>query len=150
MDYKELIEAYRSYADRWERGEQILLTGEMRLQNTMREAADAIETLMTERDAAQKQAQDLQIQWDMYGGDEGVTATFQKAEERDAAVEDLRGMCWCCAHGRKYENGLPWSKATTCEHMRDLGVVARSGGKCKCQFWKWRGPQKESESDGQA
>lgn len=52
MDYKELIETYRSYADRWERGEQILLAGEMRLQNTMRDAADAIETLLEERDAA--------------------------------------------------------------------------------------------------
>ena len=75
----------------------------------------------------------------MYGGDLAITDAFQKAEERDAAVEDLRGLCWCCAHGKKYENGLPWSRATTCKHMRELGVAARAGGKCKCQFWEWRG-----------
>lgn len=74
----------------------------------------------------------------------GVSATAIETllDERDAAVEDLRGLCWCCAHGKKYENGLPWSKATTCEHMRELGVVARSSGKCKCKFWQWRDPQK--------
>lgn len=82
---------------------------------------------------------DLQAQFDMYGGDLAITDAFQKAEERDAAVEDLRGLCWCCAHGKKYENGLPWSRATTCKHMRELGVAARAGGKCKCQFWEWRG-----------
>lgn len=114
MDYKELIGRYRLYATKWENGEQLLLNGEMRIQDTLREAATAIETLLA---------------------------------ERDAAVEDLRGLCWCCANGKKYENRLPWSKATTCEHMLELGVVARSGGKCKCQFWKWRGPQKGENHD---
>ncbi len=79
--------------------------------------------------------------------EDAATAIETLLAERDAAVEDLRGLCWCCAHGKKYENGLPWSKATTCEHMRELGVVARSGGKCKCKFWKWRGPQKEGGGD---
>lgn len=79
-----------------------------------------------------------------------ATAIETLLAERDAAVEDLRGLCWCCANREKYENGLPWSKATTCEHVRELGTVARSGGERKCQFWKWRGPQKESKNDGQA
>lgn len=52
MDYKELIEIYRSYAARWERGEQLLLNGELRLQGALRDAATAIETLLEERDAA--------------------------------------------------------------------------------------------------
>lgn len=40
-----------------------------------------------------------------------ATAIETLSAERDAAVEDLRGNCWCCVHGRKYENGLPWSRA---------------------------------------
>lgn len=51
-DYKEMIERFRSFADRWEHGEQLLLNGELRLQDALRDAATAIETLMAERDAA--------------------------------------------------------------------------------------------------
>ena len=63
--------------------------------------------------------------------------------ERDAAVEDLRGICWCCAHGEKWGKAPKWSKMTTCEHMREQGARAISGGKRKCEHWKWRGPKKE-------
>jgi len=59
--------------------------------------------------------------------------------ERDALIEELRGICWCCAHGRKWENAPGWSKMTTCEHLKDIGVLARSGGKTKCPHWEWRG-----------
>ena len=83
---------------------------------------------------------DLRRAWDMYGGEDGITAAFQKAAERDAAVEELRGICWCCAHGRNLE---PFSGLTTCEHMRESGALARGGGKCKCPHWEWRGPQRE-------
>ena len=61
--------------------------------------------------------------------------------ERDAAVEELRGLCWCCAHGKRWENAPLWSNATTCEHMKEQGVLAHSGGKCKCPHWQWRGPR---------
>lgn len=54
MDYKELVRLYRSYAARFENGEQILLGGEIRFQDALREAADAIEALLKERDAAAK------------------------------------------------------------------------------------------------
>lgn len=56
MDYKELIKRLR-YAN---------CSGCMA--GDMKDAADAIETLL---------------------------------EERDAAMEDLRGLCWCCSHGKK-------------------------------------------------
>lgn len=61
--------------------------------------------------------------------------------ERDAAVEDLRGRCWCCVHGEPWEPAGPLSKLMGCEHLSELGVLARGGGKCKCPHWKWRGPQ---------
>lgn len=60
-------------------------------------------------------------------------------EERDALIEELRGICWCCAHGRKWENAPGWSKMTTCEHLGEIGVLARGGGKTKCPYWEWRG-----------
>lgn len=52
MDYKERIGHYRNMAKRWEQGEQLLLNGELRMQDTLREAARTIETLLAERDAA--------------------------------------------------------------------------------------------------
>ncbi len=61
--------------------------------------------------------------------------------ERDAAVEDLRGMCWCCVHGKPWEPAGPLSKLMGCEHLSEFGVLARGGGKCKCPYWEWRGPQ---------
>lgn len=59
--------------------------------------------------------------------------------ERDVLIEELRGICWCCAHGRKWKNAPGWSKMTTCEHLKEIGVLARSGGKTKCPHWEWRG-----------
>lgn len=104
-------------------------------------AADTIEALS-------KQLHDLQILRDMYGGEDGITAAFQKAAERDAAVEDLRGMCWCCAHGEKWDKAPVWSRMTTCEHMRKSGALARGGGKCRCPHWEWHGPRKEGMDHG--
>lgn len=74
--------------------------------------------------------------------DKSIDAIETLLAERDAAVEELRGMCWCCANGEKLKKAPMWSMATTCKYMRELGALARSGGKCKCQHWQWRGPQK--------
>lgn len=47
MDYKKLIEHYRSIANRLESGEQLPLNGELRLQDALRDAATTIETLLS-------------------------------------------------------------------------------------------------------
>lgn len=52
MNYKERANYYCQMADRWERGEQLLLNGDLRIQDTLREAATVIETLLEERDVA--------------------------------------------------------------------------------------------------
>ena len=62
--------------------------------------------------------------------------------ERDAAVNELRGNCWCCANGKPQKKAGPLSEMTCCEHMKEWGAVAICGKACKCQHWKWRGPQK--------
>lgn len=114
MDYKELIEKLRNKDG---------------CRCECLEAATAIETLLSERDAAQKEAQDLQIQWDMYGGDEGITVAFQKAEERDAAVGCLssRPHHSTCKHG---------------EHCDYISAVTGFPDCCSCDEWEWRGPRK--------
>lgn len=104
MDHKEQIEIYRSYAARWERGEQLLLNGELCLQDALRDAATAIETLLA---------------------------------ERDAAVDELLAFRTC---GTCKNSVLNRADANPCPFRID----------CNGQYWEWRGPQKESESDGQA
>lgn len=52
MNYKERANYYCQMADRRERGEQLLLNGDLRIQDTLREAASTIESLLAERDAA--------------------------------------------------------------------------------------------------
>lgn len=78
---------------------------------------------------------------------EAATAIEILLAERDAAMEELRGDCWCCANGKPWEKAGPFSKMTCCEHLKEWGAVAISGKACKCQHWQWRGPQKEAEHD---
>lgn len=99
MDYKELIGRYRLYATRWENGEQLLLNGEMRIQDTLRDAADAIETLL---------------------------------EERDSAVEELRGNCSACVHANISAESSPCYDCT-------WSAFCMSGS----DNWEWRGRQKD-------
>lgn len=65
--------------------------------------------------------------------------------ERDAALEELRGICWCCASGKPWEKAGPLSNLTACEHLSECGVLACGGRNSKCQHWQWRGPQKEGD-----
>lgn len=75
---------------------------------------------------------------------DAATAIETLLNERDAAIEELRGICWCCAHGKKWDKAPALSKMTTCEYMpiQVSGALAGGGGKCKCPHWEWRGPQK--------
>lgn len=53
-DYKELIDKIRGAAARWEEEHPIVGVGQMRYCDALRDAADAIEQLANERDAAIK------------------------------------------------------------------------------------------------
>lgn len=50
----------------------------------------------TENEKLRAELDDLRIQWDMYGGDVGITATYAELErvkaERDAAVKAVKNM----------------------------------------------------------
>lgn len=91
MDYKELIEELRMVAS---------LNGVCCDCNQCVKSADAIETLMAERDAM--------------------------IFERNAAVDEMRGICKYCKHGP------PSYRKTACYDCCDDN-----------HNWQWRGPQKE-------
>lgn len=79
---------------------------------------------------------------------QAATAIETLLKERDAAVEELRGICWCCAHGKKWEEAPEWSKMTVCEHMGEMfNGIACSGAKRKCQYWRWRGPKDDEKNE---
>lgn len=80
-------------------------------------------------------------------GIEAATAIETLLAERDAAVEDLRGMCWCCANGKPLEKAGPLNRMTGCKHLAEAGVLACGGRNQKCQHWQWRGPQKEDKHE---
>lgn len=50
-----------------------------------------LSTLQAENEKLRDELNDLRTQWDMYGGDEGITSTFAELEqvkrERDAAID---------------------------------------------------------------
>lgn len=125
MNYEELIEGFRNLIYR-------KIEDDCYKCDWLEDAIKAIESLQKEND-------ELRIILDMYGGEEGITETFKKAEQLDGALEDLCGLCWCCKNGKRWDKASPLSKATTCEYMSELGILARSGGKCKCSHWEWRG-----------
>lgn len=84
MDYKELITEIRTY---------IVKTYQVGFQPEIcQRAADAIETILA---------------------------------ERDAAVNEMRGICSFCAHKKTCQFG---------NHLRDICVNGSN--------WQWRGPQK--------
>ena len=73
------------------------------------DAATALSALQTENEKLRAELDDLRIQWDMYGGDVGITAVYKELEqvkrERDAAVswaqkytESIDRPCAACKH----------------------------------------------------
>lgn len=67
------------------------------------------------------------------GAIEELLARAEKAErERDAAIEDMRGICYLCANARPY-SALS-KKAMTCGHRKHYGFKIHG-----CEHFKWRG-----------
>lgn len=104
------------------------------------DAADALSTLQTENEKLRAELDDLRIQWDMYGGDVGITAVYEELEqvkqERDAAVGDMEALMWYSGEGCQIcANAVEVHKRPYVRLDCKLG----SGIDCKP---KWRG-QKE-------
>ena len=109
------------------------------------EAATALSTLQAENEKLRAELDDLRIQWDMYGGDVGITAVYKELEqvkrERDAIEQDFRAFAkqwWEQDSGfpcrwRKFENsgGCEWKAKQPNEEKI-----------CAGRAFEWRG-QKE-------
>ena len=78
-------------------------TGGMAKDELCADAVTAIETLRADLARVTEELADLRAQWDMYGGDVGITETFKELErlkkcieivenQRDAAIEDLHRL----------------------------------------------------------
>ena len=137
MDYDKLIERLKQKDGLW----CSIPSGE----NLIADAA-ALSTLQTENEKLRAELDDLHIQWDMYGGDVGITAVYkelvQVKRERDAIEQDFRAFAkqwweqdsgfpcrWC-----KFENsgGCEWKA----KHPDDEKP-------CAGRWFEWRGIKKE-------
>ena len=83
----------------------------------------------------------MRIQWDMYGGDVGITAVYEELEqvkqERDAAVGDMEALMWYSGEGCQIcANAVEVHKRPYVRLDCKLG----SGIDCKP---KWRGQKEE-------
>ena len=65
-------------------------------------------------------------------------ARAEKAEkERDAAIEDMRGICYLCANAKPYSEFS--QRMMTCEHIKAVASTKSPG----CKHFKWRGQKEE-------
>ena len=65
-----------------------------------------------------------------------TTAIETLLAERDAAVEDLHGVCRACVYSRCFDGEQPCSECTY-----GTGIMWDADN------WKWRGPQKEDKHE---
>ena len=106
MDIEKLIEQFRTAADKWEAEHQIILTGELRVQDALREAATALSTLRAEN--------------------EQLRADLEQAKaEHDAAISDLETIM-------AYGGG----NLDTCQYCKNGQCYARGGTKLCLPQWR--------------
>ena len=102
MDIEKLIRRLRNDADAYRNG-KTLGRAFADQEDVLDNAATAISTLQAENEKLRAELDDLRIQWDMYGGDVGITAVYEELEqvkqERDAAVGDMEALMWYSGEG---------------------------------------------------
>lgn len=143
MDYEKLIEQLKNLeacAYGYHINGEVLGMDCSDFEQVMVDAATAISTLQAENEKLRAELDDLRIQWDMYGGDVGITAVYEELEqvkqERDAAVGDMEALMWYSGEGCQIcANAVEVHKRPYVRLDCKLG----SGIDCKP---KWRG-QKE-------
>ena len=126
MDIEKMIEQIRAAADKWEAGHQIILTGELRVQDALRDAATALSTLQAENEKLRDELE-------------------QVKREKDAAVswaqkytESIDSPCVACKH-----NTGDYVCTAICGNCGPMGTKS-----CKWEFdfsgelkedWQWNG-----------
>lgn len=79
MDIEKLIEQLNGYFEGKDLKRGVALDG-----------ATALSTLQAENEKLRAELDDLRTQWDMYGGDEGITSTFAELEQARAEITRLK------------------------------------------------------------
>lgn len=75
---------------------------------------------------------------DLLARAEAAEAGAEKAEkERDAAIEDMRGICYLCANAKPY-SALSRT-VMTCAHKEYTASTKYP----ECKYFKWRGQKEE-------
>lgn len=80
-------------------------------------AVNAIEELVSGIESLSKELFELKIILDMYGGEDGITEAFKKAEELSDAKRDIEALIWLngdckyCKYGEKesYSGAERWN-----------------------------------------
>lgn len=79
MDIEKLIEQLNGYFEGKDLKRGVALDG-----------ATTLSTLRAENEQLRAELNDLRTQWDMYGGDEGITSTFAELEQARAEITRLK------------------------------------------------------------
>ena len=79
MDIEKLIEQLNGYFEGKDLKRGVALDG-----------ATTLSTLQAENEKLRAGLNDLRTQWDMYGGDEGITSTFAELEQARAEITRLK------------------------------------------------------------
>ena len=114
MDIEKMIEQFRTAADKWETGHQIILTGELRVQDALRAAATALSALQAENSRLRAELEYEREHANAYyeecgqweAENEKLRAELEQVKaERDAAVswaqkytESIDMPCVACKH----------------------------------------------------
>lgn len=118
----------------------------------LQRAATAITDLLARAEAAEARVHELETSYRLEKCENGpecvelgrvrkalaaAEARAEKAErERDAAIQDISGICYLCANAKPY-SALSRT-VMTCEHKKYCGT--KSPG---CEHFKWRGNKEE-------
>ena len=93
-------------------------------------------------------AGDPHIKKDLHGAAQSITDLLARAEkaearaekaesERDAAIQDMSGICYLCANAKPY-SALSRTMMS-CEYKQVLASIKSPG----CEHFKWRGEKEE-------
>ena len=95
MDIEKMIEQFRTAADKWETGHQIILTGELRVQDALRAAATALSALQIEKQALRNAANGFKAE-----------NTQLRRRLSEAVSECSRIQEWAQNTGHDYAEGI--------------------------------------------
>ena len=139
MDIEKMIEQFRTAADKWETGHQIILTGELRVQDALRAAATALSALQAENEKLRAELEQVRRERDAaqsllaerigVRGAEPITTAFGLPIDRlrELAQAELEGRIMLRSAGSG-------KKCGSCVHWHRISETKR--GTCDVRQWE--------------